>query len=99
MPTYSDNQSLNITTKGLGVDEGQGYIYFGYPKSYPLLKAIIDYNGLDVITDFKTYSVKISSPNNYWQSRDYIFYVNDDLTTVEYKPIPWNFMFVTQSTP
>ena len=99
LPTYSNNQSLNITTKGLGAGEGQGYIYFGYPSSYPSLKAIIDYNGIEYIQDFTTYSVKISSPNNYWQSRDYTFYVNNSLTTVDYKPIPWNFMFITQSTP
>ena len=96
-PTYSNNQSLNITTQGLGPDTGQGYIYFGYPSSYPLLKEIIDYSGFPLIGNFSTYSVKISSPNSYWQSREYIFYVYNNITTVPYKPVPWNFMFVTQS--
>jgi hypothetical protein len=93
---------LNITTQGVGGvgGDGRGWIWFGYPKQFPLLKEIRDSSNLLVISSFLTYSVTINSPNNRWQSRDYIFYINSTATsgtTYPYNPINWNFIFATQS--
>ena len=98
LPTYSNNQSLNITTQGLGATpNGLGYIYFGYPSYYPLLKEIRDYNNLVVTNAFTTYSISISDTSvNRWSARPYIFYISNQ-TSVPFKPIPYQFLFATQS--
>jgi hypothetical protein len=74
-PTISNNQYLRLTTSGLPNDKG--FLYFGYPAGYPLLKRI--FNGPnDVITAFQTYSVSITSKNNFWNGRNYIFYISSE---------------------
>lgn len=74
-PTISNNQYLRLTTSGLPQDKG--FLYFGYPAGYPLLKRI--YNGPDnVITAFQTYSVSITSVNSRWNTRNYIFYISTE---------------------
>jgi hypothetical protein len=98
-PTYSNNQNLFITTKGLGLDpDGIGYIYFGYPSYYPLLKEIVDSNGLVVTSRFTTYSINITDlpPSSKWSSIPYIFYITGE-TRVPFSPIPYQFLFATQS--
>ena len=95
-PTLSNNQSVYITTQGLGSGDGQGYIYFGYPSQFPLLKEIKDYNGYVVTNAFTTYSISITHPDNYWGGKPYIFYISN-LTTVPVKPLPYEFLFATQS--
>ena len=72
-PTTSNNQSLYITTQGLGGGNGLGYIYFAYPAVYPLLREIRDNNGDNgnLSTDaFATYSVNLTR-TGYWSNRPY----------------------------
>jgi hypothetical protein len=98
-PTASDNQNLYITTRGLGTGDGQGYIYFGFPAGFPLLKEIKDNNGEignTVTSAFTTYSISITSPNNFWNGRPYIFYISNQ-TTVPISQYPYKFIFATQS--
>lgn len=88
-PTISNNQYLRLTTSGLPNDKG--FLYFGYPAGYPLLKRI--YNGPnDVITAFQTYSISITSKNNFWSSRNYIFYISSE-TTVGLTAPTFSFLF------
>ena len=95
-PTLLNNQSVIITTQGL--PSNQGYIYFGYPSQFPLLKQIIDHNGFTFSdTDFTTYSVSISSANSRWGGKDYIFYIRPNITTVPITSTPYQFIFATQS--
>jgi len=104
--TYSNNLRLNITTQGLGTGDGQGWIYFGLPSSFPPIKSIKDSNGLQVFNvnnastyPIATYSVNISYGGipKLWQARDYTFYITKNRTTYGFNPVPWDFMFVTQS--
>ena len=95
-PTLSNNQSLNITTQGLGATpDGQGYLYFGYPSYYPLLKDIISpYNNITVLPAFTTYSINITTDR--MTSRPYIFYISNQ-TTAPVSALPFQFIFATQS--
>jgi hypothetical protein len=97
-PTSSDNQSVYITTQGLNINN-QGYIYFGYPAGFPLLKEIKDNNGEignTVTSAFTTYSISITSPNSYWNDTPYIFYISNQ-TSVPISQYPYKFIFATQS--
>jgi len=94
-PTLLNNQSVYITTQGL--PSNQGYIYFGYPSQYPLLKEIIDQNGFTVSTAFTTYSVSLNSANGRWGGKPYIFYIKPNITTVPVSSVPYQFIFATQS--
>ena len=91
-PTLSNNQLLDITTNGFPLN--QGYIYFGYPAQFPLLKEIIDQNGFTVSSVFTTYSVSIESANGRWGSRPYIFYIKPEITSV---PIGSKYQFIFAS--
>ncbi len=99
-PTLSNNQSLFITTEGLPgpTPFGQGYIYFGHPSYYPPIREIKDPNNFVITTSFTTYSIKISDPppSSKWEDKNYVFYISN-LTSVENKPIPYQFLFATQS--
>jgi len=98
-PTSSDNQSVYITTQGLNINN-QGYIYFGYPAGFPLLKEIKDNNGEignTVTSAFTTYSISITSPNRYWNGVPYIFYIKPNITSVPISQYPYKFIFATQS--
>ena len=106
--TYSNNLRLNITTQGLGTGNGRGWIYFGYPSEFPPLKAIRDYNNNTLFSsmspgtsNFATFSVSIRNQQSQflWASRNYTFYILQNETSVPYSPIPWDFIFVTQSNP
>jgi len=106
--TYSNNLRLNITTQGLGTGFGKGWIYFGYPSEFPPIKSIRDSNGLSMFnimdpgsSAFATFSANITNQQNpfFWNSRDYTFYISKNETTYGYNPVPWDFMFVTQSNP
>jgi len=96
-PSVSDNQSVYITTQGLNINN-QGYIYFGYPAGFPLLKQIKDQNGFTFSDiDFITYSISITSPNNFWGSTPYIFYIRPNIASVPISSSPYQFIFATQS--
>lgn len=106
--TYSNNLRLNITTQGLGTGFGKGWIYFGYPSEFPPLKAIRDSSGLSMFnimdpgnSAFATFSANITNQQDpfLWASRNYTFYISKNETTYGYNPVPWDFMFVTQSNP
>jgi hypothetical protein len=96
--TYSDNQYLKITTRGLGIGEGKGYVYFGYPSGYPLLQKIFDDNSLNITSDFKTYSIAIKHAGApaLWGSgalgKDYIFYILGE-TQVPLSSSTFSFIF------
>jgi hypothetical protein len=102
-PTFSNNQYLKFTTRGLPgtIGEGKGFIYFGYPAGYPLLKHIYDSNSLDVTNRFITYSIsgvnhagsQYGSPT-LWSNRQYIFYITSTETTVELSAGTYSFVFV-----
>jgi len=97
-PSSVDNQSVYITTQGLNANS-QGYIYFGYPEGFPLLEEIKDNQGdigNTVTSAFTTYSISITSPNNFWNGRTYIFYISNQ-TTVPVSQYPYKFIFATQS--
>jgi len=96
-PTFSDNQYLKITTRGLPgtTGEGKGFIYFGFPAGNPLLKFIYDNSSLDVTTTFKTYSITINSPTSNpkrWSGRPYIFYISTE-TRVDLSTGTFSFIF------
>jgi hypothetical protein len=79
-PTFSDNQYLKITTRGLPdtTGEGKGFIYFGFPAGNPLLKFIYSDSNQNITSTFQTYSITgVNSPNtpSRWQNREYIFYI------------------------
>ena len=96
-PSVSDNQNFYITTQGLNINN-QGYIYFGYPAGFPLLKQIKDQNGFTLSsTDFSTYSISITSPSGFWGSTPYIFYIRPNITSVPISSTPYQFIFATQS--
>jgi hypothetical protein len=96
-PTPLDNQSVYITTQGLNINN-QGYIYFGYPAGFPLLKQIKDQNGFTFSDiDFITYSISITSPSNFWNSVPYIFYIRPNIASVPISSSPYQFIFATQS--
>jgi hypothetical protein len=97
--TYSDNQYLKITTRGLPgtTGEGKGYVYFGYPSGYPLLQKIYDDNSLNITSDFKTYSIAIKHAGTppLWGSgagKDYIFYILGE-TQVPLSSSTFSFIF------
>jgi len=106
--TYSNNLRLNITTQGLGTGNGMGWIYFGYPREFPPLRAIRDSSGFvlfnindPVNSQFATFSVSIKNavvPFK-WGAREYTFYILKNETSYGFNPVPWDFMFVTQSNP
>ena len=95
-PTFSDNQYLKITTRGLPgtTGEGKGFIYFGFPAGNPLLKFIYDNNSLNVTSTFKTYSIAVDSQTSprRWSSRQYIFYISTE-TQVDLSAGTFSFIF------
>ena len=102
-PTYSNNQYLRFTTRGLPgtTGDGKGYIYFGYPAGYPLLKRITDPNSQDITAAFNTYSIPSITHQgiingagfNYWNNRDYIFYISNQEVRAESGLGTYSFIF------
>lgn len=91
------NKKLYITTDGLL--NNQGYIYFGYPSSFPDIVEIYDQNSfpMSLIDDFTKYTISgIQSPNYYWQDKSYKFYISNSATTVP-AGSQYSFNFVTAS--
>lgn len=69
------NTQVTLSTAGLGSPEGLGCVYFGFPSYYGDLTKIIDQTGYDVFSFYTKYNVLIKSPNNFWNSRSYNFYI------------------------
>jgi len=102
-PTSGVNKLEYITTNGVGSGgDGKGFIYFGYPSSYPQLVQILDQNGFEqqigsVSSDFYTQSFPITSPNGWWSDIEYLFYVSSASTSVPVSYNKWQFIFATSS--
>ena len=102
-PTSGVNKSEYITTSGIGSGpDGKGFIYFGYPSTYPQLVQILDQNGFaqqigSVSSDFYTQSFSITSPNGWWSDVEYLFYVSSASTSVPVSYNKWQFIFATSS--
>lgn len=102
-PSVGNNISKYITTNGIGSGmDGKGFIYFGYPESYPQLVQIKDQNGFEqqiggIGGDFNTYSITINSPNFYWSNQNYLFYISSASTSVPVSANKWEFIFATSS--
>jgi hypothetical protein len=96
----TNNQSVNLTTVGIGDgQDGNGVVYFGYPINNPALVEIKDQNGFPqgLGTDFKTYSISITSPNGWWGDVNYLFYISSASTSIPVSSTNWQFNFATQS--
>lgn len=102
-PTSGVNKSEYITTNGIGSGpDGKGFIYFGYPSSYPQLVQILDQNGFaqqigSVSSDFYTQSFSITSPFGWWSDVEYLFYISSASTSVPVSYSKWEFIFATSS--
>jgi len=102
-PNTSNNVHEYITTNGIGSGiDGKGFVYFGYPESYPELVQIKDQNGFSqqiggMGGDFITYSISINSPNFYWTNQNYLFYISSASTSVPLSQNKWEFIFATSS--
>lgn len=97
------NKSLSITTFGL--NNSQGYVYFGYPNNFVDLVDIKDNNGYSVFTSFRKFTIgNVASPQSRWTGRTYSFWiltgstvsVVPQLTTID-PGSPFQFLFATQS--
>ncbi len=75
--TSSYNKTLELSTAGLVSNfPNEGYIYFGYPDSYPDLVSIQDPNGFTMTSSFKKFDISgVNSPKGWWFTRNYKFYI------------------------
>lgn len=68
------NKTVTLSTAGFPLN--QGYLYFGYPASFPPLVSIIDQNNYNIILSWMSFTVSlVQSANNYWSGKTYRFYI------------------------
>lgn len=93
--TASNNQRVRLSTQNL--TNNQGYIYFGYPSSFPDLVDIVDQGSFSVIGSFNKFTVSnVNSPHTSpqrWGGKEYKFYIyvgptssTPQLTTIRTSP-------------